>query len=126
MDKELAGSSLPLQLVIVFLIGLGLNLTPCVYPLIPITVGFFSQQAKERSGGTFGLALVYALGMSVTYSALGVIAALTGQLFGAALQNPLVVAGIAAVLLALAASMFGLWELRVPTWAQKASTSSQS
>jgi len=121
VDEELAGSSLPLQLLIVFLIGLGLNLTPCVYPLIPITVGFFSRQAEERSGGAFGLAVVYALGMSVTYSALGVIAALTGQLFGAALQNPLVVGGLVAVLLALAASMFGLWELRVPGWAMRVS-----
>jgi Thiol:disulfide interchange protein len=61
------------------------------------------------------------LGMSVTYSALGVAAALTGQLFGAALQNPVVIGVIVAVLVALALSMFGLWELKVPNWAVKAS-----
>ncbi len=119
--SKLAAAGLPLQLLIVFLAGLALNLTPCVYPLIPITVGFFTQEAKGRQGGTFFLALVYVLGMSVTYSVLGVAAALTGQLFGAALQSPVVIAIIVAVLLALALSMFGLWELRVPGWAMRVS-----
>jgi thiol:disulfide interchange protein DsbD len=63
---------------------------------------------------------MYVLGMSVTYSALGVTAALTGALFGSAMQNPVVVAVIVVVMLALAASMFGLWELRVPGWAMRA------
>ncbi len=120
LASRLAAAGLPLQLVLVFLAGLALNLTPCVYPLIPITVGFFAQQAKGRRGGTFSLALVYVLGMSVTYSALGVAAALTGRLFGSALQSPAVIALIVAVLVALAASMFGLWELRVPGWATRA------
>lgn len=115
-----AGTSLPLLILTVFVAGLALNLTPCVYPLIPITVGFFSQQSANRSGGTLGLAVMYVLGMSVTYSALGVVAALTGALFGSAMQNPIVVAVIVAVMLALAASMFGLWELRVPGWAMRA------
>jgi len=119
--SRLAGATLPLQLLIVFLAGLALNLTPCVYPLIPITVGFFANQAKERRGGTAGLAVVYVLGMSVTYSALGVVAALTGQIFGSALQSPVVILVIVAVLVALALSMFGLWEIRVPGWAMRAS-----
>jgi len=116
-----ADRSLPWLILTVFFAGLALNLTPCVYPLIPITVGFFANQAKERPGGTFGLAVVYVLGMSITYSVLGVTAALTGKLFGTALQSPIVVAAIVAVLLALAASMFGLWELRIPGWAMRAS-----
>ena len=119
-EGPFAGTSLPLLILTVFIAGLALNLTPCVYPLIPITVGFFSQQTAKRSGGTVGLALMYVLGMSVTYSVLGVVAALTGQLFGSALQNPIVVAVIVAVMLALAASMFGLWELRVPGWVMRA------
>jgi len=118
---RLARMSLPFLIITVFLAGLALNLPPCVYPLIPITVGFFAQQAKDRSGGTFGLALVYVLGMSVTYSVLGVTAALTGRLFGTALQQPVVIGVIVVVLLLLAASMFGLWELRVPAWAMQAS-----
>jgi thiol:disulfide interchange protein DsbD len=119
--RDLADRSLPLFLIGVFFAGLALNLTPCVFPLIPITVGFFSQQAKDRSGGTFWLALAYVMGIAVTYSAIGVGAALSGALFGAALQNPFVVGGIVFVLLALATSMFGLWEFRVPGWAQRAS-----
>jgi thiol:disulfide interchange protein DsbD len=118
---RLGRMSLPLLVLTVFLAGLALNLTPCVYPLIPITVGFFAQQAKQRSGGTFGLAVVYVMGMSITYSVLGVTAALTGRLFGTALQHPIVIGVIVAVLLLLAASMFGLWELKVPAWAMNAS-----
>ena len=60
------------------------------------------------------MGVFYALGMSITYSTLGVIAALTGGLLGTALQNPIVIIGIALVMLALGASMFGLFEIRVP------------
>jgi thiol:disulfide interchange protein DsbD len=110
----LAGKSLPILLGLVFVSGLALNLTPCVYPLIPITLGFFSRQSGGKTGGTFGLALVYVLGMSVTYSALGVFAALSGSLFGAWLQKPAVLVAIAAVVVALALSMFGLYEIQAP------------
>ncbi len=115
--------NLVLFLIGVFLAGLALNLTPCVFPLIPITMGFFSQQAKNRSGGTFWMAFAYVMGIAVTYSVLGVVAALTGQLFGSALQSPWVVGAIVLVLLGLAASMFGLWEFKTPSWAHKAAGS---
>ena len=120
-SSDLASKSLPLLLIGVFFAGLALNLTPCVFPLIPITVGFFSQQTKDREGSTFPLALAYVLGIAATYSVLGVLAALSGAIFGGALQSPWVVGLIVVVLLSLAASMFGLWELRVPGWAQRAS-----
>ena len=119
--SRLAGMSLPLLLITVFFGGLALNLTPCVFPLIPITIGYFSQQTKERSGNAFGLAFAYFLGIVLTYSVLGVLAALGGAIFGGALQNPIVVAVIVVVLLALAASMFGAWEIRPPAWAMQAS-----
>ena len=121
LSDRFVGGGLPLQLLLVFLAGLALNLTPCVYPLIPITVGFFMAQREAGRGRTLALAVAYVLGMSVTYSALGVAAALTGRLFGAALQSPLVVGAIVVVLLALAASMFGAWEIHVPDWATRAS-----
>ncbi len=120
-SSDLASRSLPLLLIGVFFAGLALNLTPCVFPLIPITIGFFTQQTKDRKGSTFPLALAYVLGIALTYSVLGVLAALSGAIFGSALQSPWVVGLIVVVLLLLATSMFGLWELRVPTWAQKAS-----
>ncbi len=119
--SDLGSKSLPLLLIGVFFAGLALNLTPCVFPLIPITVGFFTQQTKDRQGSTFPLALAYVLGIAVTYSVLGVLAALSGAIFGSALQSPWVVGLIVVVLLSLATSMFGLWELRVPGWAQRAS-----
>lgn len=109
---------LPLQLAIVFLAGLALNLTPCVFPLIQITIGFFLAQKTSRG---WLLALTYAGGMVLMYSALGVAAALTGSLFGAALQSVWVVGGLVLLLLVLASSMFGLWELRVPQWATRVS-----
>lgn len=109
-----AASGLWLQLFLTFLAGLALNLTPCVYPLIPITISFFLAQKQQGARSAWPLAIAYVLGMSVTYSALGVAAAIGGRLFGAALQSPWVVGLIVAVMLALAASMFGLWELQVP------------
>jgi thiol:disulfide interchange protein DsbD len=120
-SSDLGSKSLPLLLIGVFLAGLALNLTPCVFPLIPITVGFFTQQTKDREGSAFPLALAYVIGIAATYSVLGVLAAMSGAIFGSALQSPWVIGLIVAVLLALATSMFGLWELRVPGWAQQAS-----
>lgn len=105
---------LALTFFFIFLMGLALNLTPCIYPLIPITISYFGGQAGGKTGRVAGLAFLYVLGMSITYSALGLVAAMTGSLFGAALQNPAVVILIAAVLVALALSMFGLWEIRLP------------
>ena len=120
-ESDLGSKSLPLLLIGVFLAGLALNLTPCVFPLIPITVGFFTQQTKDREGSAFPLALAYVVGIALTYSVLGVLASLSGAIFGAALQSPWVIGLIVVVLLSLATSMFGLWELRVPGWAQRAS-----
>lgn len=105
-----------LTFLLIFLGGLALNLTPCVYPIIPITVGYFGGQAGGRKGGILLHAVMYVLGMAVTYSALGVIASLTGSLFGSALQNPFVLIGIALVLVALALSMFDLYEFRIPSF----------
>ncbi len=105
-----------LSLFIIFLGGLGLNLTPCIYPLIPITVGFFVAQGAGSSRWVFVLSLFYVLGMAITYSILGTVAALTGSLFGALLQNPLVLLLIAFVLVGLSLSMFGVYEIRMPAF----------
>ena len=98
----------------IFLGGLALNLTPCVYPLIPITISYFGGQSDGDKKSLVIRAIIYVLGMSVTYSILGVLASLTGSLLGSALQNPLVLIFVALVLLGLALSMFGLYEIRVP------------
>jgi thiol:disulfide interchange protein DsbD len=115
-----------LTFILIFFGGLALNLTPCIYPLIPITVSYFGGQAGGKTSRTFFLTLIYVFGMSITYSALGIIAAMTGSLFGSALQNPLVILFIVAVLVGLATSMFGLWEIRMPTFlARRTGTAKQ-
>ncbi len=116
MAQNLGKRGLLLTFILIFLGGLGLNLTPCVYPLIPITIGYFGGQAQGKRGRVVFHALFYVLGMATTYSALGLVAALTGSLFGAALQNPWVLIGIAAVMVLLALSMFDLYEFRLPSF----------
>lgn len=101
-----------LGIVSIYLLGLGLNLTPCVYPMLSITVSLFGNQSESKNH--FWKALVYVLGMATMYSALGVIAALTGGLFGSVLQNTYVLIGIAVLLILLALSMFGFYQLNAP------------
>jgi thiol:disulfide interchange protein DsbD len=102
-------------LLVVFLGGLALNLTPCVYPMITITVSYFGGAGEQRSlGRAFTSAMVYCAGIVLTYSTLGLVAALTGSLFGALLQSPVVLVGIALLLVALALSLFGLYEIQPP------------
>jgi len=105
---------LPLTFILVFLGGLALNLTPCVYPMIPITITYFGGQAGGRKGSLVLHSFIYITGMAFTYSLLGVAAALTGGLLGTALQYPPVLVCIALVMVLLALSMFEVYELRMP------------
>lgn len=105
-----------LTFILVFIAGLALNLTPCVYPLIPITISYFGGQVEGKKGGLIFHAMIYVLGMAITYSILGVLAALSGNLFGAALQNPYVLVIIALIMVSLALSMFDLYEIRIPVF----------
>ncbi len=97
--------------------GVLVDLTPCVYPLIPITVAVFGAKGVSRGRALF-LASAYVLGMAVLYTTLGVAVALSGAAFGAWLGNPWVVIPIAALLFALAASMFGAFDLQLPVGLQ--------
>ncbi len=114
-----------LTYLIIFFGGLALNLTPCVYPLIPITISFFGGKDTSK-GRTFWMALAYVLGIAVTYSILGVAAALGGGLFGALLTNPIVLIGIAVILVGLSLSMFGVYEFRLPTGLMTAASQSKA
>lgn len=117
MCLRLAGMGTIPRLLLLYVIGLILAFTPCVYPMIPVTVGYFSAQSQEqRDRKVILLAAVYVLGLALTYSVLGAVAALTGGAFGAAMQKPAVLVGIAVLLAALALSMFGLFELRPPAF----------
>jgi thiol:disulfide interchange protein DsbD len=100
----------------IFVIGLALNLTPCVYPMLSITVSLFGARTDTHTMRVFLKALIYVLGMATMYSILGVAAALSGGLFGGLLQSPWVLTAIAVLMFGLALSMFGLYELRMPYW----------
>ena len=101
---------------LLFLLGLSLNLTPCVFPMLGVTVSIFGARRKEPLPKVLLHAVAYILGIAVMYSALGVVAALTGGLFGAALQNPIVNVALGVLLMVLSLSMFGLYELQLPLW----------
>ena len=97
------------NLAFFFLAGLGLSLTPCVLPMIPILSGIIAGQGhKVTRGRGFALSLAYVLGMAVTYAAAGVAAGLTGTLLSVALQSPWVLAAFALVFVILSFSMFGI------------------
>ncbi len=108
----------------IFAGGLALNLTPCVYPLIPITVSYFGGRNTQEIRSLIGNGICYIGGLSLTNSLLGVVAALTGSLIGAMMQSPLALIAIAAVLAAFAMSLFGIWELRLPFWLTQAASKS--
>ena len=99
----------------IFAGGIALNLTPCVYPLIPITVSYFGGRSEQQKGKLLIHGACYIGGLSLTNSLLGVLAALTGALMGAILQNPIVLGVVAAILVFFATSLFGFWEIRLPS-----------
>lgn len=97
--------------------GLALNLTPCVYPMIPVTVAFFSAQGAKTQAPlrrVITLSACYVLGLSLNYGLLGLLAAKTGSLFGGWLQQPAVLLLVALVILGLSLGMFGVYEFRLP------------
>ena len=110
----------------IFLGGMALNLTPCVYPLIPITVSYFAGRENQGKGALILHGFLYIGGLALTNSVLGTLAAMTGGLMGGLLQNPLVLMGVALVLVAFATSLFGFWELRLPTALTQAASRSHA
>lgn len=113
--KEIIEKGMGYAIVFFFLAGLALNLTPCVYPVIPITVSFFGAQSKDQKGASLLIALFYVLGIALVFAALGLISGLAGKQWGFLFQDPWFVVIIALILLAMAASMFGAFEIRIPS-----------
>jgi thiol:disulfide interchange protein DsbD len=99
-----------------FGIGLLLAFTPCVFPMFPILSGIIARGGHHvtKMGG-FILALAYVLGMAITYAAAGVAAGLSGEMLSATLQNVWVLGAFALIFVTLAFSMFGFYELQLPT-----------
>src|SRR5262252_4112836 len=116
MDFQAAlGHGLIFAYAAVFVGGLLTALTPCVYPLIPITVSIFGAKQAKRRLEAAALSTMYVLGIAATYTVLGVIAAITGHAFGAGVSgNPWIIVPIALVFVVFAVSMFGAFELNLP------------
>lgn len=106
----------------VFIGGVLTSLTPCVYPLIPITVSVFGAAGATSRRRAFGLSAVYVLGMAAMFSSLGVAAAASGKIFGQALSNPVFVGVVAGAFALFGLSMIGLFEIRLPSKWQTALT----
>jgi len=97
----------PLAFFAVYLLGLALNLTPCVYPMLAITVSLFRRQGEDSRASSAVRALVYVGGMALMYSSLGVLAALTGSLMGSVLSHPLVLTLIGIMIVWFAGTLLG-------------------
>ncbi|MCK2097023.1 protein-disulfide reductase DsbD [Thauera aromatica] len=114
--RLLAGASVPLILASFFGFGLLLAFTPCTFPMIPILSGIIVGQGHKVSHTrAFMLSLAYVLGMASTYALAGVGAGLTGTMLTAALQNVWVLSAFALVFVLLSLSMFGFYELQLPS-----------
>lgn len=106
----------PLEAALVALAGgLLVSLTPCVYPMVAITVSVFGARESKSKLHGLGLSSAFVLGIITMFVPLGVSAGLSGALFGSALQNPWVLTGIALLFAAMAASMFGAFEVALPS-----------
>ncbi len=114
IEKILKEKGLIAGILLAFLAGLFASLTPCVYPLIPITIGLFGAQDTASKFQGFKRSTIYVLGIAVTYTLLGVTAAWFGSVFGGAMQSPWVLSGIALLFIVLGTSSIGLFEIQVP------------
>jgi len=112
---QLASQSLITNLLIFFVVGVGLAFTPCVFPMFPILSSLIAGQQNLSTKKAFALSFVYIQGMAVTYAALGlVVAALGGQVQGY-LQHPFVLISFSLLFVLLAMSMFGWYEIKLPS-----------
>ncbi|MCH7903141.1 MAG: thioredoxin family protein [Armatimonadetes bacterium] len=121
LSNALESENWALIIPISLLVGLALCLTPCVFPMIPITVSFFSNQGPTGAGKGKSLMLggLYAFGIAATYGAVGGISAAAGGAVGDLFKLPWFVLLLAAILIALALSMFDVYEIRLPNFIQK-------
>ncbi|MET0089089.1 MAG: protein-disulfide reductase DsbD [Candidatus Thiodiazotropha sp.] len=112
----LKGSSTLVIVGVFFLLGLGLAFTPCIFPMIPILSGIIAGQGDQiTTRKAFVLSLVYVLSMALTYTFAGVLAGLFGGNLQAYFQNPWILSAFSLVFVLLALSMFGFYDLQLPS-----------
>jgi len=100
----LSGS--PFDYIVAFIGGVLVSLTPCVYPLIPVTIFYISSKSGKSKVRGFVLSLIFVTGLAVTYSILGLIASLSGKIFGTISTNPLTLIIVGLIVLFFGISMF--------------------
>lgn len=108
--------STSIRLLLVFLLGILLSLTPCIYPMVPITAGILQAQGSKSLFYNFLLSVSYTCGMATTFALFGLLASCTGPLCGRLLMEPFFIIGLVIILAYLALSMFGFYEIYVPTF----------
>ncbi|MGX9460650.1 protein-disulfide reductase DsbD [Shewanella sp. A14] len=128
LKQMLQNDSLLWTLVIFFGLGIGLALTPCVFPMYPILSGIIVGQGKKLSTAkAFTLSMAYVQGMAITYSILGLVVASAGLKFQAALQHPAILIFLAVMFVLLSLSMFGMYDLKLPSkWQEKMNSMSNN
>ena len=119
-DAFVARYGYALAFIAMYLLGLGLTLTPCVYPIIPITIGYFGTQAAGKMSRQFMMALVFGLGIAISYAIVGTIAAFSGSLMGAALQSQWVLVALSLLCVIMGFNAFGAFEITLPAWLSNA------
>jgi len=107
-----AGS--PIAYALAFLGGLLVSFTPCVYPILPVTVGYIGSRSGGSRRHAFLLSAAYAAGMALTYAALGMAAGLSGSMFGEATAHPLAYLVLGNVCILLSLSLFDVFHLPTP------------
>ncbi len=125
-DTVTSTNSWLLRFVFVFLLGLLLSLTPCIYPMIPITVGILQAQGSASISRNFFLSACYTLGLSTTFALMGLLAASSGSVFGHMLANPIFVLCVVALLCYFAFSLFGFYNMYIPSFMRKKGSLSNS
>ncbi len=110
------------RFLLIILLGLLMSFTPCIYPMIPITIGIMQGQGERKLFTNFMHACAYSLGIAFTFALMGLLAVMTGMVFGSLLTSPIVVLLIVAMLTYLAGSMFGFYEMYIPTFLQTGSS----
>ena len=124
MQKAAFGGSVAYMLLLAFVAGLLVSFTPCVYPMIPITLGILQSQATQSVSRNFMLTFSYVLGLAAVHATLGYIAATTSIVFGQWLANPWFILFMILFFLYFAFSMFGFYEIYMPRFLSSSSQGS--
>ncbi|MDD5020487.1 MAG: cytochrome c biogenesis protein CcdA [Candidatus Omnitrophica bacterium] len=106
----------PFEFLLAFGAGVLVSFSPCVYPLLPITIGYIGSSAQKDRFHAFLLSLIYVLGMAITYSILGVFASMTGKIFGQISSSPVSFFIIGNICIIFGLSMLGVFEMHLPNF----------